>query len=182
MRAAFVTLLLPSMLACGASKLSRREVEQDIRQDYPVQVVIQVPENARAATGSAELSKLSTLQEGLAKTGWFTVEHRSEGTQEVFTFRANPSMPKSVRPAAKGWEIPAAQAVFVRALQLQTSGNSARVTYQVRLSNPTPQFGLFQATHPGVNIGETKERHALYRKDGRSWVLQETDEKLKKAE
>lgn len=174
-----IVLLLP-ILACGTAKLSKREAEEDIRQDYPVQVVIQVPENARAAAGSTELARLVGLQEGLAKTGWFTAERRSEGAQDVFSFKASPSAPKSMRLAAKGWELPVAQAVFVRAVELQTSGNSARVTYEIRLSNPTPAFSLFQSLYPDARIGQTKQRHALYRKDGHSWVLQETDETLKK--
>jgi len=179
MRAIPVILLL-SLLACGSAKLSRREAEKDIRQDYPVQVVIQVPEGARAAAGSPELAKLAKLQEGLTHSGWFSVDRRTEGNQEVFSFKPTPSAPKALRPAAKGWELPAAQAVFVRALDLQTSGDSARVTYEIRLSNPTHEFALFQTLHPDARIGQTKQRHALYRKEGRSWILQETDETLKK--
>ena len=34
--------------------------------------------------------------------------------------------------------------------------------------------------HPDVRVGETKERHASYRKDRRGWVLAETDEAFRK--
>ena len=180
MRRVLASLLLLPILACGSARLSRREAEHDIRQDYPVQVVIQVPEIARAAAGSPESTRLTALQAGLARTGWFSAERHSEGGQEVFSFKAGANLPGSVRPAAKGWEIPAARAVFVRAQDLRTSGDSARVTYEVRLANPTSEFGLFETLHPDARIGQSKSRHALYRKDGRVWILQETDETLKK--
>jgi len=180
MRRLFASFLLLPVLACGSARLSRREAEHDIRQDYPVQVVIQVPETAHAATGSPELTRLVALQEGLARTGWFSAVRRAEGSQEVFSFKASPSLPSFVKLAAKGWEIPAAQAIFVRAQDLQTSGDSAGVTYEVRLANPTSEFGLFQTLHPDARIGQSKSRHALYRKQGRAWILQETDETLKK--
>jgi hypothetical protein len=56
-----------------------------------------------------------------------------------------------------------------------------RVGYLVRLVHPTEHFRLFQDLHHGVKIGETKERHASYRLEGRSWVLVDTDEFFKKA-
>jgi hypothetical protein len=34
--------------------------------------------------------------------------------------------------------------------------------------------------HPGVKIGDTKDRHATYRRQGRDWVLQGTDEAFRK--
>ena len=180
MRRVLASLLLLPILACGSARLSRQEAEQDIRQDYPVQVVVLVPETAHAAAGSPELTRLVALQEGLARTGWFSAMRHTEGGQEVFSFKANPSAPATVKLAAKGWEIPAARAVFVRAQDLKTSGDSARVTYEIRLAEPTPEFGLFQTLHPDARIGQSKSRHALYRKQGRAWILQGTDETLKK--
>ncbi|HNX94821.1 MAG TPA: hypothetical protein PKL14_06625 [Holophaga sp.] len=177
------TLMAPALIlltACGTSRLSRREAEKDIRQDYPVIVPIRVPARTAVAAGSPEAAKLIAAQDLLRKTGWFAAEHHTEGAQEVFTFNALPSASNVVRTSAKGWEIPAAEAGFVRATRLEANGDSARVTYLVRLQKPTAQFGLFQSLHPGVRIGETKERHAAYRREGRSWILQDTDEAFKK--
>lgn len=56
------------------------------------------------------------------------------------------------------------------------------MTDQIRLTRPTAQFSLFQALHPDVKIGDTKERHAFHKKEGRSWVLQDTDEFFRKGE
>lgn len=179
----FSILMAPALVlltACGSSRLSRREAERDIRQDYPVVVPIHVPARTAAASGSPEATKLIAAQDALRKTGWFAAEHHTEGAQEVFTFNALPSAPKVVRPSANGWDIPAAEASFVRATRREGNGDSARVTYLIRLQKPTAQFGLFQSLHPGVRIGETKERHATYRREGRSWILQGTDETFRK--
>jgi len=178
-------LLVPALVAvlgCGPSQLTRREAENDIRQDYPVVVSIQVPETAAAIKGSPEHARLVALQEALARTGWFAVDRAPQGDREAFRFRLNPQAPKSIRATAAGFELPAAEAEFVRVLpRLETTRDGVRVSYLVRLVHPTEHFPLFQALHPGVKIGETKERHASYRRRGRAWVLAETDEFFKKA-
>jgi hypothetical protein len=50
------------------------------------------------------------------------------------------------------------------------------------LTRPTANFPLFQALHPDVRMGDSKDRHASYRKEGRNWILQDTDETFKKAQ
>ena len=178
-------LLVPVLavaLACGSARLSRREAEEDIRKDYPVVVAITVPERASAIKGSPDHARLVALQEELTRTGWFTVGRTPEGDREAFAFRLSPSAPKTVRTSAKGFQLPAAEAEFVRATGLEPTRDGARVTYQIRLVRPTSLFRLFQDLHPAVHVGETKDRHASYRREGRSWILQDTDESFRKAE
>ena len=163
-------------LACGRSHLSRSEAEHDLRKDYPVVVTIAVPESAKAIKGSPEHAKL------LASTGWFVLARSPDGDREQFSFKLSASAPKSVRATAKGFQLPAAEAEFVKASRLETLRDGARVTYQVRMVRPTATFALFQTLHPGIKPGDTRDRHATYRKDGRAWILQETDETFKKAE
>lgn len=177
-------LILPALvltLACGSSKLSRREAESDIKKDYPVTITIRVPENTSAIKGSPEHAKLVHMQERLTKNGWFAVFRTEEGDRERFNFKVLPQAPKDFRTATKGMEIPAAEAQFLRATRMEPTRDGAKVTYQVRLANPTAYFPVFQAIY-GAKIGDTKERHATYRKEGRSWILQDTDEAFKKAE
>ena len=176
-----VVPVLLAALACGPSPLSRREAEADIRQDYPVAVTINVPESAQALKGSPEHARLVLLQEQLGRTGWFSVQRSPDGDRETFAFRLSASAPRDIESGAKGFQIPAAQAEFVRATRMEPSRDSARVTYQIRLVRPTAYFPLFLATHPGVHAGDIHERHAAYRREGRSWILQDTDETLKKA-
>jgi len=182
MRLPLLVPVLVLALACGKTRLSRREAEEDIRKDYPVVVAITVPETARAIKGSPDHAKLVALQEELTRTGWFTVSRAPEGDREAFAFRLSPSAPKTVHTSAKGFLLPAAEAEFVRAVGLEPTRDGARVTYQIRLVRPTSLFRLFQDLHPGVHVGETKDRHASYRREGRSWILQDTDESFRKAE
>ena len=70
----------------------------------------------------------------------------------------------------------------MRAIRREPTRDGARVTYQIRLIRPTAFFSVFEALHPGVHIGETKDRHAAYAREGRGWILQETDETFHKAE
>lgn len=165
--------VLAAALACGPSRLSRREAERDIRKDYPVAVSLRVPESAKAIKGSPEHAKLVGLAEALARTGSFTVARSPEGDRERFQFK----------PKAAGFELKAAEAEFVRILpRLETTRDGVRVAYLIRLVHPTEHFPAFVALHPGVRLGETKERHAAYRREGRSWILQETDESFRKAQ
>jgi len=172
--------VLIATLACGSSRLSEREAAKDIRQDYPVAVVLRVPPMGKATSGTKEFLRLTTLKEAFTKNGWFRVDQRSEAGSEVFTFNPTPSLPSTVQATAKGWAIPAAQASFEKVLRIETRGSRARVTYQIKLEKPTAQFALFQAANPDVKIGDTKERHAMYKKERRDWVLQDTDEVLRK--
>ena len=172
--------VLALALACGAARLSRREAEADLRKDYPVQVTVQVPETAKAVKGSPEHARLVALQEAATRTGWFTVSRSPDGDREQFSFRLAPGAPAAVRPSTKGFQLPAAEAEFVRAVGLDTTREGARVTYQIRLVRPGSGFGLFQALHPGVKLGDTKDRHATYRRQGRDWVLQGTDESFRR--
>lgn len=174
--------VLAAVLGCGPSQLTRREAENDIRKDYPVVVSVRVPEAASAIKGSADHARLVALQEALARTGWFGAERNVQGDREAFRFRLKPGAPKTIRAGAAGFEMPAAEAEFVRVLpRLETTGDGMRVSYLVRLVHPTEHFPVFQALHPGVKIGETKERHASYRRQGRAWMLAGTDEFFKKA-
>jgi hypothetical protein len=182
MRRLILVPVLAAILGCGPSPLSRREAENDIRKDYPVVVSIQVPESASAIKGSPEHARLVSLQEALARTGWFAIYRSPQGDREQFRFQPNSRAPKSIRTTAAGFELPAAEAEFVRVLpRPETTRDGVRVGYLVRLVHPTEHFRLFQSLHPGVKIGETKERHASYRLEGRSWVLVDTDEFFKKA-
>ncbi|MBK8792424.1 MAG: hypothetical protein IPN59_04585 [Holophaga sp.] len=177
-------LILPALvlsLACGSAKLSHREAESDIKKDYPVTVAIRVPETGSAVKGSPEHAKLVHMQEVLTKNGWFLATRTEEGDRERFTFKVLPQAPKDFRTSAKGIEIPAAEAQFVKATRMEPTRDGAKVTYQVRLASPTSYFPAFQALY-NAKVGDTKERHATYRKDGRSWILQDTDETFKKAE
>ena len=182
MRTLLLVPVLVATLACaGKARLSRQEAESDIRKDYPVVVAITVPETAKAVKGSPEHARLVALQEELAKTRWFQATRTPDGDREQFTFRLSAGAPKDITTGAKGFQVPVAAAEFVRAVALEPTRDGARVTYQIRLVRPTPQFHLFQELHPGVRVGETKDRHASYRREGRSWILQDTDETFKKA-
>lgn len=170
------------MLACGSSKLQKREAERDIKADYPVMVMVPVPAKVSAEKGGEAHKKLLLLHDNLAKTGWFSIQRNDQGKREEFTYQLNPNAPKTAMAAPSGgYQVKAAEAVFVKATALAPAGNGSVVTYQVRLVKPTPQFSLFEALHPGVKIGDLKDRHATYQKQGRDWVLMGTDEKFMKA-
>jgi hypothetical protein len=175
--------LLVAAVACGQSPLSRREAENDIRKDYPVVISVKVPESAKAVKGSPEHARLVALQEALARTGWFAVARTPDGDREQFQFKPRPQAPKNIRTTATGFELPAAEAEFVRILpRLEDTRDGVRVTYLIRLIHPTEHFPVFLALHPGVRVGETKERHASYRREGRNWYLVDTDETFKKVQ
>ncbi len=177
-------LLIPallSILACGSSKLQRSEAERDIRKDYPVMVMVPVPAKVSAEKGTPAHQKLILLHDNLSKTGWFAIQRHDIGTREEFTYQLNANAPKNAMAAPSGgYQVKAAEADFMKATRLDPAGNGQVATYQIRLVKPTPQFPLFEALHPGVKVGEIKERHATYQKQGRDWVLMSTDEKFLK--
>ena len=76
--------------------------------------------------------------------------------------------------------MPAAQAVFVKALRKTDLRGSAKVTYQIRLANPTAQWPLYELVRPKVKLGDTKDRHAEFQNEGGTWVMVRTDETLQK--
>lgn len=182
MRASAV--LIPPVLmlatACGSARLSEREAARDISKDYPLPVMLRLQATGRANPGTKEFQRLTSLKEAFTRNGWFKVDQQTINGAEVFTFTPSSSLPSFVKPVASGWHIPAAQATFERVLRIETRGSQARVTYRVRLEKPTAQFALFQAANPDVHIGDTKERHATYRREGRDWMLDGTDEALRK--
>jgi hypothetical protein len=111
------------------------------------------------------------------------VARAPEGDREKFQFKVKPQAPRTINSTASGFELPAAEAEFVRILpRLETTREGVRVTYLIRLVHPTEHFPIFLALHPGVRVGETKERHASYRREGRSWIMVDTDESFKKAQ
>ena len=182
-RTALTALLVPaSFLSLGCNpSLSRPKAEALIAKAYPVVVTVMVPERASAEKGSPEALRLAALQENLDRTGWFEVTRTEDGNQLACTFRLKPNAPKAVTAAPKGFLIPAAEAVFVKALRMHPTRGGAQVTYQIRLTNPTAQFPLFQTLHPTVALGAMKERHATFTRLGGHWELTGTDEVFQKA-
>jgi hypothetical protein len=177
-------LIIPALLltlACS-SKLERTKAEDLIRKDYPVVIPVTVPETASADKGSPEHLRLVSLKENLDKSGWFDSSVQTEGGRETFTFRLKSDAPKSIKAAPKGFSMPAAEAVFVRAARMEPTREGARVTYEVRLEKPTAQFQIFQALHPDVKVGQTKQRHATFERRRGAWELTGTDEAFRKAE
>ncbi|WLT33547.1 hypothetical protein [Geothrix sp. PMB-07] len=177
-------LLLPALLltlACS-SKLDKSRAEDLLRKDYPVVVTTTVPEHASAEKGSPEHLRLTALREGVAKTGWFDIEVKPEGNRETFTFRLKPDAPKAIKAAPKGFSMPAAEAVFVRAAKMEPTREGARVTYEVRLEKPTAQFPLFQAQFPNARLGQIHPRFATFERRRGAWELTGTSETFRKAE
>jgi len=177
-------LLMPIVflaLACKP-KLSRSQAEGLLAKTYPVVVTVSVPEQVVAEKGSPTAVRLALFKANLASTGWFDLTSSDTGSQETCTFRLKPGAPAAITAAPKGFNLPAAQAVFVRALRMEPTQEGARVTYQIRLANPTAQFPLFQILHPKVALGAMKERHATFTRHGGHWELTGTDEVFQKAQ
>ena len=177
-------LLLPVLLltlACS-SKLERTRAEDLIRKDYPVVVPVTVPEKAAAEKGNPAHLRLMTLKENLDKSGWFESTITTSGSMDTFTFRLKPDAPKAIKAAPQGFSMPAAEAVFVRAIRMEPPREGDRVTYEIRLEKPTAQFPLFLALHQDVRVGQTKQRHATFERRKGAWELTSTDEVFRKAE
>ena len=181
MRPALLLPVLLLTLACS-SKLERAKAEDLIRKEYPVAVPVTVPEKASAEKGSPEHLRLAALRESLDKSGWFDSSVSTEGARESFTFRLKPSAPKDIKAAPKGFSLPAAEAVFVRAVRMEPTREGARVTYEIRLDKPTAQFPIFQSLHPDAKIGQSKQRHATFERRRGGWELTGTDEAFHKSE
>lgn len=177
-------MLLPALLltlACS-SKLDRTRAEDMIRKAYPVVVTVTVPEKASADLGSPEHKRLLSLKANLDSSGWFDTATRQEGDRESFLIRLKPTAPKDIKAAPKGFSMPAAEAVFVRAVRLEATREGSRVSYEIRLDKPTAQFPLFLAMHPEARLGQIKQRHATFERRKGSWELTGTDEAFRKAE
>ncbi len=181
MRPALLLPVLLLTLGCS-SKLERAKAEDLIRKEYPVVVPVTVPGKASAEKGSPEHLRLASLKEALDKSGWFESSVQADGGRETFTFRLKASAPKDIKAAPKGFSMPAAEAVFVRAVRMEPTREGARVTYEIRLDKPTAQFPIFLALHPDARIGQTKPRHATFERHRGSWELTGTDEAFRRVE
>lgn len=167
------------LVGCGSGKLTSKTATALISPDYPVMVPVKVPKHAMAEKGSPDLSKIETINGLLTPSGWFKIQRREEGMKVHFDYAPSPSAPKTLRTTAAGFEAPAAEVTFVRALRPQGSGSHFKVPYLVRLERPTALFGLYQFLHPQARIGDTKPRHARIDHQGKDWALMDTDEEFK---
>lgn len=180
MRRLAPVLLLAATAACSGS-LRKSDAEAAIRARYPVMVPVKVPGRVSAAPGSPEAIRAQAFMDNLQKTGWFDLaKEDSKAGKAVYTFTPKAGAP--VQAKGTGWLVPAAQAVFVQGTHHSEQGASAKVTYQIKLANPTAQFPLYELLHPTVRIGEMKPRHAVFEKQGGAWVLTGTDETFAKAD
>ena len=180
MRRIAPALLLLATAACSRG-LQKSAAEAAIRAKYPVTVPVKVPGRVSAAAGSPEALRAQAFMDNLQKTGWFDIA--KEGDKEgraVYTFTPKAGAP--VQASGNGWLVPAAQAVFVQGTHHSEQGDTAKVTYQIKLANPTAQFPLFTLLHPTVRIGDTKLRHAVFEKQNGTWTLTGTDESFSKGE
>ena len=180
MRRLAPVLLLLASAACSRG-LTKSDAEAAIRAKYPVSVPVKVPSRVTAAAGSPIALRAQAFMDNLQKTGWFDITKTDGKTGElVYTFTAKAGAP--VQTSGNSWLVPAAQAVFVQGTHHTEQGNTAKVTYQIKLANPTPQFALFELLHPTARIGDAKPRHAVFEKQDGAWVLTGTDETFTKGE
>lgn len=186
MRQTVKSLATPSLLAlslaCGSPKLEKAEAEAQLRKLYPVTVMLRVPEQAGAATGSAEGLRLKGLADALSASGWFEASAPDLKGRVTFTAKLKPGAPATIQALPQAFRVPVAQAAFDRALRNDAREAETRVTYQIRLEAPTALFPAFQLRYPDAKVGATRQRHARFTKDGRGWKLAETDEKYGKSE
>jgi len=178
MRRLAPVLLLLASAACSRS-LNTSHAEAALRARYPVFVPVEVPRRVTEPVNSPKAQRAQAFMDNLQKTGWFDIT-KADGKdgQVIYTFTAKPGSPGHA--SETGWLVPAAQAVFVNATGVMANGNTAKVTYQIKLANPTAQFALFELLHPAVRIGDAKPRHAVFEKQGGSWALTSTDESFTK--
>ena len=174
MRRLAPVVLLLATTACSRG-LKRPDAEAKIRARYPVTVSVKVPGRVSAAVGSPEAGRAQAFMDNLQKTGWFEITREAaKADHVVYTFTPKAGSP--IQASGTGWLVPAAQAVFVKSTRHSENGDRARVTYLIRLANPTAQFALFQMLHPAVRIGDAKPREATFEKKDGEWVLKGTDE------
>lgn len=169
-------LILTLATGCKKSELTPALAEKAIQKGYPVDITIRVPKTVSAAPGSAEHARLLLMNEHLPKTGWFVIFRKPEGERETFEFKRLAAAPPEVKEVDKGWTIPAAKGLFVKALGMKRKGDEAQVRYEVRLSQPTANFKIFQVLNPKVKLEETRERVATFKLEQGSWVLKKTNE------
>lgn len=174
-RPLYVAPALLLLMACGSDKLTPKIAEALISPDYPVVVPVKVPKHAMAEKGSPELSKIETINGLLTPSGWFRIQRREEGTKVHFDYAPSPSAPTTVQPTSIGFNAPAVQIFFVKALRPEGSGPNLKVPYQVRLEKTTALFPLFQLLHPKAD----RLRHARIIHQGKDWALMDTDEEFK---
>ena len=169
-------------LACGPSRLEKKDAEAQIRAGYPVTVTLRIPEQAGASAGTAEALRLKGLAEALAHSGWFEASAPEVKGRVEFTARLKPGAPTTIKASGQGFQVPVAQAAFAGLQAKEERGSEARVAYLIRLEQPTALFPAFELRYPDAKAGATKQRHARFTRDGRAWKLAETDEKFGKAE
>jgi hypothetical protein len=185
MRRPALLLAVPALvlgLACHRGGLQKEQAESLIRAAYPVTVMVRVPESVTGHAGSPEILRAEAFAKNLEGTGWFDIERKEDKDSLHFRFAPKAGTLGAAHPAGKGFEIPVAQAVFVKALHKMDMPDGAKVTYQIKLASPTAQWPLYQLVKPNVRMGDTKDRHAEFRKQGGAWVLDRTDETLQKAD
>ncbi len=184
MRRAALLIAVPSLVLAPACHrgLSKAQAESLIRAAYPVTVMVRVPESVSGRPGSPEILKAEAFAKNLQGTGWFDISRKEDQGLVHYRFQPRPGSPAAAHPEGNGHDLAAAQAVFVKALRKVDTADGAKVTYQVKLANPTGQWPLYQLVKPNVRMGDTKDRHAQLRKEGGAWVLDRTDETLHKEE
>lgn len=170
--------LLALATACGSGGLSTSTAEKLIAPDYPAIAPLRVPRSATVEKGSAKFTEIQLIHAALQKEGSVDVQSKEEGTKVTYTYSLSPRAAKGSKATPEGFHVPAASVEFVKVLGVETRGNQARATYQVKLTRPTPLFPIFQQKHPGAQIGQTKVRTAKFDKQDGKWGLLETDEKL----
>lgn len=175
----FLAPALILLTGCGSNSLNQKTAVALISPDYPVMVPVKVPKQASAAKGSPELTRMESINTLLTQSGWFAIQRREEGAKVHFAYAPLASAPSTVRATPAGFEAPAAEATFVKALRPQGSGGKLKVPYQIRLERPTALFPLFQYLHPQVRLGETKQRFARIDRQGKDWALMDTDEEFR---
>lgn len=185
MRALLLLPVLLLTLACSG-KLDKGKAEDAIRKLYPVVIPIVIPDQTTAERGTPDYLRMKALRENLVQSGAFEASVQVDGNRETSVFRLKTGASRGIQPTTKGlkggFQVPVAEAGFVRVLKVNASAESAKVTYEIRLQNPTAQFPLFQSMHPDAKLGDAKERHATFRKRGSSWELSGTNESFRKAE